>query len=89
MGVRKSRKGMKMEPSGWVRPALSVLFVVHDTVGHRRDGKGMLKIEAVLEASSLGHIISIFITRNVLMRWHVVPFQDSLVCIYGVQKRVP
>ena len=50
--------------------------------------EGMLKIEGVPEASSLSQVIGFFIARNILVRGHVVPFQNSLVCIYGAQKRV-
>ena len=62
------------------------ILVVRDAVGRRGDVEGMLKIE---EASSLSQVIGFFIAWNILMQGHMVPFQDSLVCIYGVQKRVP
>ena len=49
----------------------------------------MLKIEGIVEVSSLSQVIGFLIARNILVRGHVVPFQNSLVCIYGVHKRVP
>ena len=50
--------------------------------------EGVLKIEGIMEASSLSHVIGFFIAQNILMRGHVVPFKNTLVCIYGVQQRV-
>ena len=87
MGVCRSIKGIKIEPSGQVWPVLCALLVVQNTVGCRGDVEGMLKIEGVLEAYSLSQVMGFFIAWNTLMRGHVVPFQDSLVCIYGVKKR--
>ena len=88
MRACRGRKGIKSKPSSKVRLVLCVLYVFHDAIWRRGDIGRKFKIEGVLEASSLSQVIGFFIAWNILMRGHVVPFQNSLVCIYGVQKRV-
>ena len=39
----------------------------HDAVRRRRDEEGLLKIEGVLEASTLSQVIGFCITRDILM----------------------